>query len=615
MCGVFGFWQNCQVKDSQIEQMLDGLKSRGPDSQNYSNVSVNTGFGMTRLAINGIEEIQNQPMVNSENSDALVFNGEIYNFKDLRRKLTAAGISFDGNSDTEVVLKSYQVWGVDCFKYFKGMFAIALWDASSEILILARDSLGEKPLYFNQSENGLVFCSSRKLIRRHLDITEQFSDSACLEFHQLGYLSRYKNLDGVYEVAPGCFYVFESHTLLRKVTFDFRPRARGANEFTFTQAVVQLDELLSKTIHEEISSSEVPVGIFMSGGMDSTLIAKKAAEFQPGIELFTAAFSERAFDESEKAGKIAQTLDSKHSIHLVEYSMNLILKSVRALDTPIADTSIVPFFSLSEYAATTHKVCLTGDGGDELFGGYITYQATYLNEKIRRASRLISQLKLVSNFMVSKQGNVDFTYKLRAFLQSCNPDSRLAHQYWRQIYSKSEVEALFSREVSSSGKELNPLWSDLRYLPLIEQAMAFDLKTWLLDDILIKTDRMSMANSLELRSPFLHPDIVRFAQELPTEYKFSPLKRKRIVKEVFKLNFGDNELVKGRKKGFGSPMAQWINENPLDFKELILSSDMYDVYEVEKLFSEHLSKSRDNSYKIFVLLVWSIFHEERRINC
>ena len=612
---MFGFWQHCQVEDSQIGQMFDGLESRGPDSQNYSNVSVNIGFGMTRLAINGIEEIQNQPMVNSENGDALVFNGEIYNFKDLRRMLTNTGISFEGNSDTEVVLKSYQVWGMDCFRYFKGMFAIALWDASSETLILARDSLGEKPLYFNQSENGLVFCSSRELIRRHLGITEHFPDSACLEFHQLGYLTRYKNLDNVFEVAPGCLYVFENYKLLRKVSFDFHPRVRGVSELTFTQAVVQLDKLLSKTIHEEISSSEVPVGIFMSGGMDSTLIAKKAAEFQPGIELFTAAFSERAFDESEKASKIAKTLGSKHNIHVVEYSMNLIFKSIRALDTPIADTSIVPFFSLSEYAATTHKVCLTGDGGDELFGGYITYQATYLNEKIKRASNLITQLKFISNFIVSKQGNVDFTYKLRAFLQSCNPDSRLAHQYWRQIYTKSEVETLFSKKVNSSGEELNPLWADLIHLPLIEQAMAFDLKTWLLDDILIKTDRMSMANSLELRSPFLHPDIVRFAQELPTEYKFSPLNRKRIIKEVFKLNFGDNEFVTGPKKGFGSPMAQWINENPLDFKDLILGSNLYNSHEVERIFSEHLSKSRDNSYRIFVLLVWAIFHKERRTNC
>lgn len=615
MCGVFGFWQHCQVEDSEIDQMLDGLKSRGPDSQNYSSVSVNTGFGMTRLAINGIDEIQNQPMVNSENSDALVFNGEIYNFKDLRRILTNAGISFEGNSDTEVVLKSYQVWGMDCFRYFKGMFAIALWDASSETLILARDSLGEKPLYFNQSENGLVFCSSRELIRQHRGITDPFSDSALLEFHQLGYLTRYKNLDNVFEVLPGHQYVFENHKFLRKVAFDLRPPAKGVSELTFKQVAVELDELLSKTIHEEISSSEVPVGIFMSGGMDSTLIAKKAAEFQPGIELFTAAFSDRAFDESEKASKIAKTLGSKHNIHVVEYNINLIIKSIRALDTPIADTSIVPFFSLSEYAAKTHKVCLTGDGGDELFGGYITYQATYLNEKIRHASNLIAQLKFVSNFIVSKQGNVDFTYKLRAFLQSCNPDSRLAHQYWRQIYTQSEVETLFSRKINSSGKELNPLWGDLAHLPLIEQAMAFDLKTWLLDDILIKTDRMSMANSLELRSPFLHPDIVRFAQELPTDYKFSPLNRKRIVKEVFKLNFGNKEYVKGPKKGFGSPMAQWIKENPLDFKEIILDSNLYNTREVETLFSAHISKSRDNSYKIFVLLVWAIFHKERRTNC
>jgi asparagine synthase (glutamine-hydrolysing) len=615
MCGIFGISQIGKVKDSASEEMLKGLKSRGPDAQNFFHISNNLVFGMTRLAINGIENIQNQPMVNSENGDSLVFNGEIYNFKYLRNILIDLGFSFEGTSDTEVVLRAYQAWGTDCFQRFKGMFAIAIWDLSRETLVLARDLLGEKPLYFKEVDEGLVFCSSRELIRKHYGLNDSIPDIACLEFHQNGFLSQNKNLDKIMEIPPGTFCSFKNMKLVGKSSFKTPRSGRSLSKSTFSDSVIQLDELLTNTINEEISSSEVPVGVFMSGGVDSTLIAKKAAEFQPGIEIFTAAFSEESFDESVKAEKIASVFDSKHNVFLVEYSMDLIVKAISALDIPIADTSIVPFFALSEYAAKTHKVCLTGDGGDELFAGYVTYQATLLNDKIKRFSKLIAQLKFVSNHMQSKQGKVDFTYKLRAFLENCNADSRIAHQSWRQIYSPPEVDLLFSRTLNRSKDELNPLWLDLGHLPLIEQSMAFDLQTWLLDDILIKSDRMSMANSIELRSPLLHPEIVEFAHNLPLEFKFSLLKRKRIIGEVFNLNFREHRVTSGPKRGFGSPMASWISQNPMDFKAIIFEANIYSKKEVERLFSEHLSKSRDNSYRIFVLLVWSIFIEKRDMNC
>jgi asparagine synthase (glutamine-hydrolysing) len=615
MCGIFGISQIEKVEDSTSEEMLRGLKKRGPDAQNFSNVSSNLVFGMTRLAINGIENIQNQPMLNSENGDSLVFNGEIYNFKYLRNILINLGLSFEGTSDTEVVLKAYQAWGTDSFQHLKGMFAIAIWDLKRETLILARDSLGEKPLYFKQADKGLVFCSSRELIRKHYGLNDPIPDIACVEFHQNGYLSRNKNLDGIMEIKPGSYYSFENQKLVSKSSFKPLRSGENLNRSTFSESVIQFDELLTNTIREEIASSEVSVGVFMSGGMDSTLIAKKAAEFQPGIEIFTAAFSEESFDESARAKEIAATFDSKHNVFLVQYSMDLIIDAVTSLDIPIADTSIVPFFALSGFASKTHKVCLTGDGGDELFGGYVTYQATLLNEKIKRFTKLAGQLKFVSNLLQSKQGKVDFTYKLRAFLENCNADSRIAHQSWRQIYSQSEVNLLFSKSFNRPADDLNPLWLDLGHLPLIEQSMAFDLQTWLLDDILIKSDRMSMANSLELRAPLLHPDIVQFAHSLPIEFKFSLIKRKRIIGEVFDLNFREQQITRGPKKGFSSPMAVWISQNPMDFKAIIFGANVYSQIEVERLFSEHLSKSRDNSYRIFVLLVWAIFLERRGMNC
>ncbi len=615
MCGIFGISQIEKVKDSAIEEMFRGLKVRGPDAQNACNVSKNLVFGMTRLAINGIENIENQPMVNSENGDSLVFNGEIYNFKYLRNILIELGLTFEGTSDTEVVLKAYQAWGTDSFQYLKGMFAIAIWDLKRETLILARDSLGEKPLYFKQADKGLVFCSSRELIRKYYGLNDPIPDLACLEFHQNGYLSQNKNLDGIMEVKPGSYYSFENQRLVNQSSFKPLRSGENLNKSKFSELVIQFDKLLTNTIREEIASSEVPVGVFMSGGMDSTLIAKKAAEFHPGIEIFTAAFSEESFDESKRAKEIAAAFDSKHNVFLVQYSMDLIIDAISSLDIPIADTSIVPFFALSKYASKTHKVCLTGDGGDELFGGYVTYQATYLNERIKRFAKLTRQFRFISSHLQSKHGKVDFTYKLRAFLENCNIDSRIAHQSWRQLYSPSEIDLLFSRSLNRPRQDLNPLWLDLGHLPLIEQSMTFDLQTWLLDDILIKSDRMSMANSLELRAPLLHPDIVQFAHSLPTGYKFSLFKPKRIIGEVFNLNFREQRITRGPKKGFGSPMAMWIRDNPMDFKTMILGTNIYCQNEVERLFSEHLSKSRDNSYRIFVLLVWSIFVERRGINC
>jgi asparagine synthase (glutamine-hydrolysing) len=275
----------------------------------------------------------------------------------------------------------------------------------------------------------------------------------------------------------------------------------------------------------------------------------------------------------------------------------------------------VPFFALSKYASQTHKVCLTGDGGDEIFGGYVTYQATILNERLKRFTKLITQLKFVSNLLGAKQGNVDFRYKLRAFLENCNIDSRIAHQSWRRIFSKIEVDALFARSLEGHKDELSPVWSDFNGSPLLEQVMGFDTRTWLQDDILIKLDRMSMANSLEIRAPFLHPDIVNFAQSLPANFKATLLKRKKVLAGVFDLNFKASNVEKGRKKGFGSPMAFWIRQNPSDFKSIILDANIYNEIEIERLFSEHSSFHRDNSYRIFVLLVWSIFLRGKETNC
>ena len=614
MCGIFGIFLNIQVEDKIIQEMLNGLKRRGPDSQNFLKINSNFVMGMTRLAINGIENVINQPMVNPENGDVLIFNGEIYNFKQLRVDLEELGYSFEGSSDTEVILKAFQAWETECFKKFKGMFAIAIWRPKNETLILARDYLGEKPLYFKLENDLFAFCSTRDLIR---DLGERspISQQAILEFHQYGYISRNKNYDGVSEVIPGHYYRFKSHRLIGKVKFDPTSQFKSTVKRDFKATTIALNELLSEVVKEEITSSQVSVGVFMSGGIDSTIIAKKAIEVLPEIDVFTAAFSERSFDESEKAKKVAERLQAKHHILLVEYSMELIMDAINALDTPIADTSIVPLFALSKFASKSHKVCLTGDGGDELFGGYVTYQATLLNQKLRKFTNLIRHATFVAKLIKSRHGNVDFSYKVNAFLHACNYDSRLAHQSWRQIFSKSEIETLTGRKFLGPQLELNPLWNELNQLSLQEQIMTFDTRTWLQDDILVKTDRMSMANSLELRAPLLHPAIIEFAKSIPDEFKVSVLKRKRIIREVFDLNFSSYRIENRGKRGFGSPMAHWIKKHPLDFKSLILDAKLYDEHEIENLFHQHLSMSKDNSYKIFLLLVWSKFLLEGELLC
>jgi asparagine synthase (glutamine-hydrolysing) len=615
MCGIFGISHSQVVEQNEVEVFLDGLKNRGPDSQSYHAINSNFVLGMTRLAINGIENKLNQPMINPENGDVLIFNGEIYNFEKLKSQLLDFGYTFKTASDTEVVLKAFQAWGTECFQKFRGMFAIAVWESRTKTLVLARDYLGEKPLYFRSEGDCLVFSSSRQLVKcYHLD-SVPISQQTALEFHQYGYLSRSKNCDSTTEVKPGYFFTFKDQKLIEESSFDPTFHKGDISKKDYKSAVLDFDSLLTEVIEEEISASQVPVGIFMSGGMDSTIIAKKAAEFSPGLEIFTAAFAEKSFDESEKATRIAESLDVKHNLLLIEYDLDLILKAIGALDTPVSDTSIVPFFALSKYASQTHKVCLTGDGGDEFFGGYVTYQATMINQKLRYFSRFLRQSTLITRHLKSRQGNVDFTYKLQAFLNGCNFDSRLAHQSWRQLFSQAEIESLLGIKLEGQKNELHPFWTELRGRPILEQAMAFDAHTWLQDDILVKTDRMSMANSLELRSPFLHPEIIKFSQQIPLEFKVSMFRRKRIIRDVFDLNFPQNLSGDGGKRGFGSPMAIWIKKNPMDFKSLILEAKIYNESQIEELFDQHLSMLKDNSYRIFTLLVWSKFFDGKEISC
>jgi len=612
MCGIFGVFSRKEILTREIEACLAGLKHRGPDASGHSRIPNKGVLGMTRLAINGLTKLKNQPLSTEDGQVTLVFNGEIYNYKFIRAKLEVAGYSFSDGSDTEVVLRSYQFWGRDCFEHLHGMFAIAIWDNKKQELILCRDSFGEKPLYFCEQEDSFQFCSSRQLIQMNSNVIDLYSDLETLAFHTLGYLPQSHSSKIIDEVTPGFYYVVKDNSITERIPYKvILGKHKIKESSSLKEYAKELDELLKEVVEEIFDASDVPTGVFMSGGVDSSLIAKKACEVSPDVKLFTVAFSESDYDESKNAAKIAEKIGGHHEIVHINYSKNLILDAIKSLDIPISDTSIIPFYALSKYASRTHKVCLSGDGGDELFGGYVTYQATILNQGMKGLIPSTPILKKLSELIPAKQGNVDITYKLRAFLLNCDKNSKIAHQFWRRIFTEAELQELIPSIRNIKKLDLEEIWNESEASSLIQQAMDFDQRTWLRYGLLVKSDRMSMANSLEVRSPFLHPKIVGLSRKLPDEFKVNLYQRKIILKEIANMNFGPS-LMSSAKRGFGSPISNWISNNPDDFRDMIFASKLYSEKAVEKLFVKHIGKRADNSYKIFALCVWSIMVSEAR---
>ena len=597
MCGIYG-WQSSLLKDYgkldhlQISKMLE---HRGPDDSGFFENS-KISLGMVRLSINDQSTNGHQPM--TKQGVTIVLNGEIYNFKSLRKNLQNQGVNFFSNCDTEVVLEMYLKYGEKFVNYLKGMFAIAVYDSGLNKILLARDIFGEKPLYLFRYKNDFFFSSEISPIMHYFGNQLTENSSFLIDYLLFGYsVSGDTPFNEVENIKKGHIYIFENATWT-ETKFDEIKQVNLGN--VYLDCIDKLDEILRNSVELQLETSDIPVAALVSSGLDSTLIGKIALQMNPELKLFTLGFKNSSFDES-KIAQLRFPEAKHHHVHYLEYSRDLVLNAISKLDVPIADTSIIPMYEITRFVSNETKVALTGDGGDELFLGYSTYLASKISWKLENRQISKNILNKIASMMDSGDSNVGMSYKIKAFVNSMNHEPKeLRHLMWRSYFDLNTANELIGnsipRKVSKSFK--------INENTTLRSLQELDLDTWLPHDILIKSDRMSMSNSMELRSPFLESNLRDFSLELPDHYKLKGNKGKRILLDLYKKKYA-NTPYEFTKKGFGAPFSSWIKLDHEFYLERIKQTEIFEYGVLDKLFKQHLNKEVDNSYKIFALLVYS----------
>ena len=622
MCGICGklyFDPEKRVAKELVRKMCDAILHRGPDGRGEYN-SGPVGLGHTRLAIIDLCTGQ-QPICNEDETVWIVFNGEIYNYRGLREDLIKRGHKFKSTSDTEVIIHLYEEYGVESLSRLQGMFAFAIWDGKDRTLFVARDRIGIKPLYYVDTGKALIFGSEIKAIFADPDVRCEVDDQSVDKFLTHFCLPGIETLwKGVYKVPPGHYLLARNGKYEIKQYWDlrYRPTEKWSH---VDEAAEVLYELTKRTVREHMIS-DVPVGFLLSGGVDSTVVLSCAAtETSKKISTFTVGFDNGQFeDERVYARLAAERFGSDH--HEITITPNEFWEYLPTLvwhmEEPVCDPPAVSLHYVSKLARQHVKVLLSGEGGDEAFGGYTQYRNFQFLERVKKAIHpmecvLAGTLGLANYFRPLQKAG-----KFGPFVTTALPDyfySRVASPF--NYFNRNKL-GLYTSDFSATinrDRSLDPirrLFSLIRDQPVLNQMQYLDTKTTLPDDLLVKADRITMANSLELRVPFLDHVLLEFAATLPTEYKVRNLATKRILKRAFGKRI-PQEIIRRKKAGFPIPMAQWIRkELRQEVRDILLSTrglsrDYFTRTGIEKLLA-HSDQGQPVSKEIFSLLTLEFLH-------
>ena len=623
MCGITGYFG--EGNREILKKMTDSLRHRGPDDEVFY-MGERIGLGHRRLSIIDLEG-GHQPMTNEDKTIWVVFNGEIYNFQELKEKLEKQGHQFKTKSDTEAIVHLYEEKEEEFLEELNGMFAIALWDEKKEKLILARDRLGEKPLYYVVFNQNLVFGSELKALLAHPLVKKELDLGSLAKYLIYEYApAPHSILKDIYKLCPGEYLVYKNNQASVKkyweISFDKNPENLTKDEY-----LGELEKRLEGAVKKRLVA-DVPLGIFLSGGLDSTSLAYFAQKnSSKRIKTFSIGFVDRSFDESEYARQAARFLKTEHYEKILEPKdcLNLIPQIADFLDEPLADASLVPTYLLSQFTREKVTVALGGDGGDELFMGYPTFQAYRLDriyQKIPSWLRNYFIQPLIKNLPPSFN-NISFDFRLKRFIAGSSFRPEIKNQIWLGSFEPAQLRDLLAPSIYQQIK-LNKIFEDIEnYLEgvkskSIENRLIYlYLKNYLQDDILVKTDRASMAVGLEVRAPFLDYTLVDFINSLPTEYKLRGFKTKYLFKELMKNKLPQN-IVYRPKKGFGLPIAKWLKN---DLKVFVLDSfseskikreGIFNFNYIKNLLQEHFSGQKDNRKVLWTLLIFEIWLEKWR---
>jgi len=612
MCGICGGVTNSNL---DIKSMVQTIKHRGPDFQGtYIDNSVYLGHA--RLSILDLSIGANQPMKSENSQYILVYNGEIYNFQSIKKNLENLGHSFKTHSDTEVVLNGFMEWGIKLFEKLNGMFAFSIYDKQAQKIYIVRDRFGIKPLYYYFDKNHLLFGSEIKAILASNLISKELSYQGLYEYmHFSSTLGESTFYNGIKKLKSGYYIEYDIlnnslDTISYKLNYDITPSSHSLDE-----AIYNIKDLFEQSVKRQLIS-DVPIGIFLSGGIDSTAITAMASKHYKGkLKTFSAGFDfDKGFNELPNAKFVSDKFSTEHyEFHIKgDDTIGVLEKVNHYFDQPFADAANIPLYLMSQELKAKHKVILQGDGGDELFAGYSQYFRVKNEKSFRLFSHIITSLSPLipksSKYYRMLRSMYAMTQKNRALIP--------ARFYSQEMVTESSL-TLFKDEYREKLSDINPfirhleLHSNFKNMDLLQELLYTDMNVILPDQYLEKVDRATMANSIEVRVPFLDNDLAKYAMSLPSKYKVKGKEKKYLLKKAFD-GVVPNNILYGKKRGFGVPFSYWLKSSMKDFmRDEISSSDIY-TQEVSKMMDEHISGKRDHGFVLWKLLNLSMWLNKNR---
>lgn len=626
MCGIVGIVErdlSRPVVADDLARMVQQLHHRGPDEEGSITLP-GVGLGMRRLAIVDLKSGQ-QPIPNETGDIKVVANGEIYNFRELQQELESFGHRFRSkDSDIEVLVHAYEQWGEDFLVRLRGMFALAIWDGRTQTLIAARDRAGEKPLYWTLTPRGLLLASEVKALLVRPDVSRELDPVSLDQFLTYEYILAPRTLlKGVHKVPPAHFLRYKDGEATVHRYWDAADVEVKA--WDDREAAAALRAALDTAVRRQLMA-EVPLGAFLSGGIDSSsIVGLMSLASNQAVNTFSIGFSDGTYNELPYAREVAALFKANHRERQASPDLgDMFERLIVHLDEPFADVSLFPTFSVSELAREHVKVVLSGDGGDELFGGYDAYQAQALAARLGwMGDALMPALAGVASALPPTQKKKGLVNKVKRFSAGATTaPSDIGHYRWMVYLGGREKSRLYStrfRDALGATDVYAPVRDALGRFghdDLLNRQLYADLSLYLADDILVKVDRMSMATSLETRAPFLDADVMELAFSMPGHLKIRNGERKWILKQAMRdvLPAG---ILNRRKEGFSIPMKNWLRHELQPLMRDLLSRDrvsrrgLFDADVVEQLMNDHVTGKENHAHTLFPLMVferWAAEH-------
>ena len=607
MCGICGFTGHQENAKEILKKMTDIIAHRGPDGEG-AYLTDEVSLGHRRLSIIDLEHGA-QPMVSSDGKYAIVFNGEIYNYLDLEKELNELGYSYTTRSDTEALLVGYQAYGIDILKKVRGMFAFALWDGEKKRLFCARDFFGIKPFYYSLRNGNLIFASEIKSILEHPDCPKELNGDALEQYLSFQYSVLPETFfDGIYRLMPAHYLLFEKGKI--QIERYWKPDFDMDEKAEFGQVVDEIDAVMQDSVRYHMIA-DVEVGSFLSSGIDSSFLTASLARANQSARTFTVGFGDPRYNEISYAKELCEILGIEHNGKVIseEEFWGVLPKVQWHMDEPLADPAAVALYFVDQEAAKKVKVVLSGEGADEFFGGYNIYHEPFSLEGFQKIP------KPIRKGLAGAAKRIPFRFKGKSFLIRASKSLEERFIGNANMFSPEEREKILVQKPSGLlPKDLTaPYYKDVEGLDDVTRMQYIDMNFWLLGDILLKTDKMSMAHSLESRVPFLDKEVFRVARRIPTRFKVTESETKAAMRAAAN-RYVPEQWAKKKKLGFPVPIRVWLKDDRYyeKVKEAFLSETagrFFHRTELVKLLDLHRSGREDVSRKIWTVYMFLVWYE------